>query len=244
MKKLFLGIGAAATALAVLPLFAAFEAHVINVSAKIENALFVHPESLEYGTVFPQEHLNSSFFLAFSQSFSEASQRRVGRVDYVIKQKPKCGQPVPNTDPVEYSDFGFVTEDAQGNFVCADDGYVMLPLLCPYLSKHPDNNPATGPNALNDQGVPAFHDPNDPSSYARGTIVKFDSNGSTIGNDPADTWTVDLAVPCFAGSCAQDWARFVRGLNPLADPDDYRADPRLEHEIFGCDLWVEVTRIY
>src|SRR3990167_10259574 len=89
MKKLLFGLAAAGTALAMVPLFAAFEAHVINVTAKIENALFVHPESIEYGTVFPQEHLLSDFFITFSRSFSETAQNRVGKVDYVIKQKPK-----------------------------------------------------------------------------------------------------------------------------------------------------------
>src|SRR3990167_3110067 len=88
-SKIIIGIAIAAVSLATLPLLAAFEAHVVNVTARIENALFVHPQSIEYGTVFPQEHLWSDFFLTFSQSFSETSQTRVGKVDYVIKQKPK-----------------------------------------------------------------------------------------------------------------------------------------------------------
>ena len=127
----------------------------------------------------------------------------------------------------------------------------MRPSLCPYLSKHPDNNPgtgtnppSTGPNANNDTTVLAFHDPNATSSYAYGKLVKFNTPGNTIGNDPSDTWTIDLAVPCFNGQCAQDWASFVHSLNPAADPKAYMADPALEHQVFGCDLWVEVTNIY
>ena len=38
-KKIVLGLAAAGTALAMLPMLAAFEAHVINVTARIENAL-------------------------------------------------------------------------------------------------------------------------------------------------------------------------------------------------------------
>ena len=46
MKKILIVSAAILTSVAVMPLFAAFEAHVINVTAEIENALFVHPESL------------------------------------------------------------------------------------------------------------------------------------------------------------------------------------------------------
>ena len=53
-KKLLIGFGALAAALIVLPMFAAFEAHVINVTAKIENALGVVTDAIDFGTVFPQ----------------------------------------------------------------------------------------------------------------------------------------------------------------------------------------------
>ena len=235
MKKLIIGSVALMAALVVMPMFAAFEAHVVNVTATIENALYVHPQGLEYGTVFPQEHLDTSFFITFSQSFSMTSQNRVGHVDYMIKQKPQCADSLGNLTRVG--------EDPNGNFVCPA-GFTMRPLLCPYLSKHPDGAPSTGQNANNDVGVPAFHDPNASSSYALGKLVKFNTPGNTIGNDPSDTWTIDLAVPCFKGQCAQDWPNFVRSHNPAADPNAYMADPLLEHQVFGCDLWVEVTNIY
>ena len=74
IKKIIAGVSAGIVTLATVPMFAAFEAHVINVTAKIENALFVHPQGLEFGTVFPQEHLESSMFISFSESFSDNSQ--------------------------------------------------------------------------------------------------------------------------------------------------------------------------
>ena len=241
MKKLLLGLAAAGTALAFVPLFAAFEAHVINVTAKIENALFVHPESIEYGTVFPQEHLLSDFLITFSQSFSETAQNRVGKVDYVIKQKPKPRASFVQQVGVEAAR-DYCHSNNPTNVGDVNDPYYAkcYPNLCPYLSKEPDNNPSTGPNANNDVGVPPFHDPNDPNSWAQGKLVKF----PVVGRDSGDSWTVDLAVPCFNGQCAQDWEDFVRGLNPSANPDDYVLDPGLEHQVFGCDLWTEVTRIY
>ena len=237
--KLTIGLAALGTSLAMLPLFAAFEAHVINVTARIENALYVHPQSLEYGTVFPQEHLDSSFFIAFSDSFSTTNQRRVGKVDYVIKQKPKPREETVASLGVEAArDLCHLNHPA--NVGDPNDPYYKdcYPSLCPYLSKHPDNLPSPG----NDTGLPPFHNPE--LEVATGTIVKFNGNGTTVGNDPVDMWTVDLAVPCFNGYCAQDWADFVHGLNPKANPDDYMVPPTLEHQVFGCDLWVEVTKIY
>jgi hypothetical protein len=237
MKKILMGLAATGTAIAMVPLFAAFEAHVINVTAKIENALYVHPQSLEYGTVFPQEHLDSSFFMAFSQSFSETNQRRVGTVEYVIKQKPKPREAFVQQVGVEAAR-DYCHSNSPANAGDPNDPYYVncYPNLCPYLSKHPDNFPAPG----NDVGVPAFHNPEDPNYWAEGKLVKFPN----VNNDPADIWTVDLAVPCFEGQCAQDWADFVHGLNPSANPDDYVLDPGLEHQVFGCDLWAEVTSIY
>lgn len=226
--------------LALVPMFAAFEAHVVNVTARIENALFVHPQSIEYGTVFPQEHLFSDFFLTFSNSFSETSQTRVGKVDYVIKQKPKPREAFLQEVGIEAArDYCHLNSPANPGDL--NDPYYVncYPNLCPYLSKHPDNNPSTGPNANNDIGVPPFHDPE--TLWASGTIVKL----PTTGRDSGDQWAIDLAVPCFQGQCAQDWPDFVLGLNPNAgDPTQYQLPQSLEHEVFGCDLWVEVTRIY
>jgi uncharacterized protein YegL len=86
-KKLILALAASGTAIAMLPLLAAFEAHIINVTARIENALGVSPTEIPFGTVFPQEKLFKSFDIFLSESF--LAEDRVDDVDYVIKQKPK-----------------------------------------------------------------------------------------------------------------------------------------------------------
>ncbi|MBI2100884.1 MAG: hypothetical protein HYT47_02610 [Candidatus Vogelbacteria bacterium] len=244
MKKLLVGLLSLAIVVVVIPLFSAFEAHVINVSATIENALFVHPEDLTFGTVFPQEYFESSFFITFSQSFSASGQRHASTTEYVIKQKPK---PRPEfiavtSSPEVARDWCHLNSPADAND--PDDPYYdnCFPNLCPYLSKTPDGQPSTGPNANNDSGLLAFHDPD--TDFAYGKLVKFNQFGSTVGNDPGDNWTVDLPVPCFTGQCAQDWDSFVKKHNPAADPDDFMLPAGLEHEVFGCDLWVEVTDIY
>ena len=83
--------------------FSAFEAHIINVTATIENALRVDTQPLSFGTVFPQEHLILGQPIVIGLSGSFLQQNRVSHVAYVIKQKPKVrvwGGPIVlgNTD--------------------------------------------------------------------------------------------------------------------------------------------------
>ena len=92
-RKLLLAAAAIGTSVTMLPLLAAFEAHVINVTATIENALSVpiENEGLKFGTVFPQEAFSLQFPVGLSTSFLADTQQRVKVVDYFIRQKPKCG---------------------------------------------------------------------------------------------------------------------------------------------------------
>lgn len=244
-KKIALGLGALATAVAILPLFAAFEAHVINVTARIENALNVPLEHLDFGTVFPQEKLDKTFDVSLSQSFID--ENRVDDVTYVIRQKPKCILVSQNS--VDLPQFGLVTEDENGDFHCVDEEhYDILPLLCPYLSKteittdSPTGGENDGPKKYPFHGpitVPEWDLQQTLFHQVRGKLIKS-------GQDFSDTWNIDLKVPCFGGYCAQDWADFVHeNSDPLdeVDPDDYIQPIELNHELFGCDLWLEVTGI-
>ena len=109
-----------------------------------------------------------------------------------------------------------------------------LPLLCPYLSKHPvtsDTDPTTNDGSLN-----AFHEI---GQFVNKQWVWNDVQGymAKNANDTLDTWKLDLKVPCFKGMCAQDWEGFVHGINPIADPAQYVQDPADEHKIFGCDIY-------
>jgi len=217
---------------ATVPLFAAFEAHVINVTAHIENALWVSPEAIEFGTVFPQEYLKKIAFVRLSESFMADDQIRVGIVDYVINQKPK---PRPEfeieigiSEARTWCHDNGPSDAGNPNDSYYDDCY---PSLCPYLSKTVDAFPFD-----NDTGVLAFHNP---GVQAVGRLEKF----TAPFPDDGDYWTIDLAVPCFEGYCAQDWATFVTGINPNADPAEFILPKEMEHETFGCDLWFEVTGI-
>lgn len=241
MKKIFVSMGALLVAAATVPLFAAFEAHVINVTAKIENALRMDVTPIEYGTVFPQEELDKFVDVALSQSFLD--ENRVDDVEYVVRQKPKCGLPVSGTDPVQYSAYAQVSEDANGNFVCPQ-GYVALPLLCPYLSKFEESTDGTGGAENDSRGIPAFHGaPIDLwnlnttlATQVRGRLAKSEQ-------DISDRWKIDLKAPCFEGNCDQGWAEYVRAINPGVDPLAYIQPRKNEHQLFGCDLWFEVGGI-
>lgn len=265
MKKLLLGLAVVAFSLAMIPLFAAFEAHVINVTAKIENALSVVTDSIDFGTVFPQEFLEESFNIELSQSFIEED--RVDDIEYVIRQKPKCGWTLDDgknllgiptmtghvfSGEVGQLEPGEVATQFDGYYiVCPDPGsplrpqgseYGLLPVLCPYLSKHERTDDGSETN--NDTDLKAFHDP---WTTSNGDVIWTEALGrlSKDAGDTSDTWFVDLAVPCFGDHCAQDWAEFVGGLNEAEEEnaDDWVQPIENEHKIFGCDLWIEVDEV-
>ena len=256
MKKVLFGLGALAIALAVIPMFAAFEAHVINVTAKIENALSVPTEHIIFGTVFPQERLEKPLGISLSQSFRD--ENRVDDVDYIIRQKPKCGvttldgqklvegstktgHVVVGDNPATPSvveEYWIDCGDAPVQFDPTTHMYGVLPNLCPYISKHPDERPK------NDGKLNSFHPP---FQIINGKVVWTDTGGHLAKGqqDLEDIWTIDLVVPCFGGHCAQDWDDFVKRASEddKINPDDYVQPEENEHKIFGCDLWVEVRGI-
>ena len=236
MKKIFLGLGALALVLVVVPMFAAFEAHVINVTATIENALSVPIREIKFGTVFPQEELDRAFDVSLSASF--IAEERVDDINYMIRQKPKCWNE-DEQSPV----FGQVAEDEQGNFICKDDGFAILPLLCPYLSKHEITH--DGIISENDgRGIAAFHGLPGPWNIGATWATQVNGQLAKSQQDFSDTWNIDLKAPCFGDHCDQDWEDFVHGINPDAtNTDDYIQPIENESKLFGCDLWLEVFGI-
>ena len=234
-KKIILSLATLVAVIAGITGMAAFEAHVINVTAKIENALSVDTTPIDFGTVFPQEPLDKYIDIALSASF--IGEDRVDDVEYIIRQKPKCWS---ETDQA----YGKVTEDGQGNYICIQSDtasdYAMLPMLCPFLSKHEVTDEAVENDSA---GINAFHGPisgwdidDTIATQVAGRLAKSES-------DFLDTWKIDLRVPCFESHCAQDWDQFVYDNNPTADPNAYKLPDDLEHAIFGCDLWIEVTEV-
>lgn len=254
-KKIILASFAALSAVVALPLLSAFEAHIINVTARIENALKVDTNPIDFGTVFPQEQLDRRFEVALSGSFMDAG--RVDDVEYIIRQKPKCGWTdnngetlVGGTKSGHVNDNGIMhcpIEEALPNPDLTGHPnavYGQLPLLCRYLSKHEmtGNTQDDEPLGENDGSLNAFHEI---GSMATGKWVWNDVRGrlAKTDRDHQDIWNLDLKVPCFGGHCAQDWHNFVKGINQEADPNKFIEDPKNEHKVFGCDVWVEVAGV-
>lgn len=243
MKKLLIRSGLAVGTLGVIlagaAAFSAFEAHVVNVTATIENATDITTSEITFGNVFPEEVLHSPVTLSLSDSFTSANNTNAQAVDYFIKQKPKCmGIPQTSTSGL----FAQVTDvpPAQAGgpitFACPS-GYTMMPLLCPYVSK-------TSPRET-DTNVPSFHGPTDLASWTDAVSDQTEAIGHlSKPNALSTTWDIDLHTPCFKGECAQDWDSYVHGVNPnVIDPTVYEADPKLQGQAMGCDLWFELYNV-
>ncbi len=182
------------------------------------------------------------------------TEERVDDVNYFIRQKPKCavtaddGQTLTGptaTGEIIIGDNASTTEVVETSWIdCGpapreleeDESWDVLPSLCPYISKEDDQSPD------NDGSTPSFHQP---WTVGSTTVTWLDTLGRLAKSeqDTEDNWTIDLAVPCFGGSCAQDWANFVTSVNPAANPDEFTQPIENEHKIFGCDLWVEVLGV-
>lgn len=228
-KKILLTLVSSVVVAGGVAAMSAFEAHIINVTAHIENALAVHPVSFDYETVFPQEKFDGfSFFVRVSDSFSDGSQRRVLSIDYTIKQKPKPRpEYVRQVGADEARRWCHTNSPADPNDP-ADPYYgKCYPSMCPYISK----TPLDVLDFVKDVGVPSFHDPD--TEWATGHLHKKISAADPEPGDVADNWDIDLSVPCFKGQCAQDWTH-----------PGFELPPGLEGQTFGCDLWIEPTRIY
>ena len=191
----------------------AYEAHIINVTAHIENALAVHPEALEFGTVFPQEYLEKQVTVDMSESF--LAEKRVDNIEYVIKQKPKC-KAIDSDNPIQYAPVDYATHE------CPDDYKKMLS-LCPYLSKMDGD-----PEDKNDVGLPSY--------FQKDRCIEHPADAKATGRlakseeDLADLWIIDLKVPPVEGTVGQDW--------PAGCPTVEK-----NNQDYGCDLWIEVTNI-
>jgi len=219
----------------------AFEAHVINVTAHIENALSVNTTPLEFGTVFPQEYLEKPFEVNLSASFLAAD--RVDDVEYKIVQKLKpcpvhrvvCVPPDPGTDclgPVDPTCVADGTNPGVDVPLHYATGWHYLS-LCQYLSK--TNDDTDGRLGQNDTSLPSYYIDNQPTGPSANDFcqtVSGDATGRLAkgAGDTVDTWKVDLKVPPVAGSVGQDWPA---GCPIVAEND----------KTYGCDLWVEVTGI-
>lgn len=226
-KRILLTIVAiAAVAVGVIGM-SAYEAHVINVTAHIENALAVDTTSIHFGTVFPQEYIdNETFTVNLSSSFKGAE--RLDDVHYNIIQKPKPIWPKLTACTQTYVTIEEARAYCHDN---SDDQDCCYLDLCSFLSKlnlEGDEDEGSGENDIDAPSyyVPAGENNNPPATC----ITPSEASGilSKVALDDSDSWTVDLKVPPVTGYVGQDWPANCPTVSK--DNQDY-----------GCDLWVEVT---
>lgn len=202
-KKLLMALAAVLVVVGGVAALSAYEAHVINVTAHIENALYVHDDKLSFGTVFPQEYLTRNFTVNLSDSF--VSSGREDLVSYKIVQKTKC-----INEKGEYAQVNYWNDECP-------EGFRPMLSLCPFLSKLPKDT-ETG-----DNGVPSyFH--NDTAGNFCETPKPEVATGIVGGDDYADEWIVDLKVPPVAGYIGQDWPASCANWTVAQDGQNYGCD--------------------
>ena len=84
MKKAILIVAALVLVLSGVAAVSAYEAHVINVRAHVENAMSVNRDKIDFGTRFPEEWVIEEFIVGTSNSFCKETQLRVTHIDYSI----------------------------------------------------------------------------------------------------------------------------------------------------------------
>ena len=138
-RKILISLLSVAVIAAGVAAVSAFEAHIINVTAHIENALKVLPKEIKFGTVFPQEYLEEKLTIELSDSFKAAE--RVDDVEYKIVQKLKpcpvhkepCGTACEMLVPDDPTCVPDTTDQTPHN----PTGWHYLS-LCKFLSKTPE----------------------------------------------------------------------------------------------------------
>jgi hypothetical protein len=248
MKKAILIVAALVLVLSGVAAVSAYEAHVINVRAKVENCLELPTMKLNYGTVFPEEWLTKEFQVKHSSSFCEfeqggrrASGTNVDAIDYEVwvqRKKVETPPPVPYPDPVE-------TINGVDYYYWLGDALYMgifeeLP-IDPNL-KYPEGASGHGAAGVlkrvtNNPGP----QPDQPILVATGTITK-PAYGAP--NDWYDMIVIGLDVPVFEGY----WNELTDvPLKPSGfdKPTVVLKGPRnVQHIILGVDVVIQVTRIY
>ena len=168
MKKVMLVAFALILVVAGLVSAAAFEGHVVDVRAHVENALWVDPIEINYGNfTFPQESIDRYICIGLTESFVNVNQTRVCDVKYALIWETK---PIEGHDPVP-GQLEICDPTGSGNFT---DIY-------PYILL------TTGDGSDNQTPFPMWVPAN---AVAWGTLDK-------CLPDNCDTWGLKFDVPVF-----------------------------------------------
>jgi hypothetical protein len=95
VKKVLLLVSALLIVFSGVAAVSAYEGHLVNVKAHVENAIGVTDYEVDFGIVFPEEKVETEIYVGLSESFK--AQDRYSTVEYMIYWEPK---PIPaDADP-------------------------------------------------------------------------------------------------------------------------------------------------
>ena len=220
MKRLLLVLGAVVIVASGVAAVSAYEGHLINVTAHVENAMKLSTNMVYYGTIFPQEWSTRDIWVKFSQSFCLTTQTRVGHIDYSIWLGWK-----PKDSGGYYPWLG----DALYIGVDADDAWPTTAPVPGDLYPVGPNRPNTKPGAM--------------WVMDGGTLAK-----GQIGQNSIDRITIGMDTPVFEGyyNKLTDVPVKPSGLDHptvIIEKGTDRYYPE-EGVTLGVDITFQVTRIY
>jgi hypothetical protein len=97
VKKVLLLVSALLIVFSGVAAVSAYEGHLVDVKAHVENALMVEIDELDFGTVFPQQYRQEEFYIGLSQSFRD--QEYYTSVIYKLYWEAKPADHVANYTP-------------------------------------------------------------------------------------------------------------------------------------------------
>ena len=216
----------------------AFESHMVNVEAKVENALKTPTNKIDFNTVFPEEWLVKDLAIEQSSSFKGAGNTRVSKLDIQI-----CASPKPSSFTGKWmGGFTYINIAGTGNQAGADFHWVgptadfTAPtttgsIVCPSeLLITLDKNVNAGVLTIK----VAIDVPVDPDFYHEATDVCDKPRPATHENNNLSTVTTGFPVD---GTQTTP----VPCQRPSIDPPlDYTANG----DAFGIELTLQIVKIY
>jgi len=103
VKKVLLLVSALLIVFSGVAAVSAYEGHLVDVKAHVENALMVEIDELDFGTVFPQQKRQEEFYIGLSQSFRD--QDYYTSVEYKLYWEEKPLDHDPDYKPYESSNY-------------------------------------------------------------------------------------------------------------------------------------------
>jgi hypothetical protein len=189
MRKVILVLAAIVLVASGVAAVSAYEAHVVNVKATVENALQVSTDNVDFGVVFPEEWLSEHFSVNFSDSFCQ--QERVNAVNITVWAEWKLLSDNNTPDPADDTYYPWLGEALYIEF---DSVYGYIG---PAIDPAPSAQPALDANGEQIQGtITKGGDPDSYTIYVWLDVPVFEEfyNGLTdVPDKPRAEWA-DLAA--------------------------------------------------